>query len=40
MASKLVTAFYERDDGRTIRVMKSGARAEDVIDAVYGELSA
>ncbi|MEK6374608.1 MAG: hydroxymethylbilane synthase [Acidobacteriota bacterium] len=39
MTQITIRAFYEHPDGRVVRVEKSGAR-EDVIDAVYGELTA
>jgi hydroxymethylbilane synthase len=34
-----IRAFYERPDGSAVRVEKSGARAEDVISAVYEGLN-
>ena len=35
-----IRAFYERPDGRAVRVEKSGANADDVIAAVYEGLNA
>ena len=32
-------AFYERPDGSTVRVEKSGANADDVVAAVYEGLT-
>ena len=35
-----IRAFYERPDGTAVRVEKSGAKADDVIQAVYDGLNA
>jgi hydroxymethylbilane synthase len=40
MTHLTIRAFYERPDGRAMRVEKSGQRAEDVISAVYEGLNA
>jgi hypothetical protein len=35
-----ISAFYERPDGKSVRVEKSGANADDLIAAVYEGLNA
>jgi hydroxymethylbilane synthase len=40
MTTLIIRAFYERPDGRAVRVEKSGSRPDDLIQAVYEGLNA